>query len=84
MPALFYGTKLFVLLDLFGDFNMCVFITILHVFTQQNLVFSFVAAQICQSVIIQMQNSRQRRVQILEHLTCNFNRTHVPMYLSLC
>ena len=30
MPALLYGTKFFVLLDLFGDFNTCVFIVILH------------------------------------------------------
>ena len=30
MLALFYGTKFFVLLDLFGDFNTCVFIVILH------------------------------------------------------
>ena len=30
MPALLYGNKFFVLLDLFGDFNTCVFIVILH------------------------------------------------------
>ena len=30
MPALLYGTKFFVLIDLFGDFNTCIFIGILH------------------------------------------------------
>ena len=30
MPALLCATKFSVLLDLFGDFNTCVFIVILH------------------------------------------------------
>ena len=67
------------------QFDQSVIVAILHY--SANLVLALLCLSKLRSwnmCIIQMQNSRQWRVQILEHLTCNFNRTRVLLYVSPC
>jgi len=79
MPALLNGTKFFVLIDLFGDFNTCIFIVILH-YSAKSSFGCFVSFEVPQLKYVYYSNAKSQAVtcvQILEHLTCNFNRTRV-------